>query len=71
MNAKYFDYQNYIDAVIRVGSDFQVELPNFKNESSPTVLNEPDRGVALWYPIDESLYDELFNFLKLATDEHG
>ncbi|CAL8088018.1 unnamed protein product [Calicophoron daubneyi] len=59
------------DAVIRVGSEFQVDLPPFKGEPPPSILSQPDRGVALWHPIHETFHEELVKFLSLATTKHG
>ncbi|RTG89923.1 uncharacterized protein DC041_0011708 [Schistosoma bovis] len=60
-----------IDAIIRVGTDFQADLPLFNGEPPPSVLNQPDRGVALWLPIPVSLHNQLEEFLNTATEKYG
>ncbi|KAA3680936.1 uncharacterized protein DEA37_0000921 [Paragonimus westermani] len=58
------------DAVIRIGSDFQADLPGTTGEPSPTILTQADRGVALWRPIHEALHKELEKFLSVAISKH-
>ncbi|CAH8611706.1 unnamed protein product [Heterobilharzia americana] len=59
------------DAVIRVGEEFQVNLPPFKGQPPSSLLNQPDRGVALWRPIPESFRDQLESFLDTAIEKYG
>ncbi|KAF6775728.1 hypothetical protein AHF37_05050 [Paragonimus kellicotti] len=58
------------DAVIRIGSDFQADLPGTIGEPSPSILTQADRGVALWRPIHEALHKELEKFLSVAISNH-
>ncbi|KAF8561233.1 hypothetical protein P879_07630 [Paragonimus westermani] len=58
------------NAVIRIGSDFQADLPGTTGEPSPTILTQADRGVALWRPIHEALHKELEKFLSVAISKH-
>ncbi|TGZ69169.1 hypothetical protein CRM22_003894 [Opisthorchis felineus] len=65
------DQDAFENAVIRVGPEFQVDLPPFKGEPSPHILSQPDRGVALWHPIHETFNRELEKFLSVAISEHS
>ncbi|KAA0190434.1 hypothetical protein FBUS_07047 [Fasciolopsis buskii] len=60
-----------LDAVIRVGTDFQADLPPFQDETKNNVQAESDRGVALWRPISESYSNDLDAFLAIAIERHG
>ncbi|VDO62037.1 unnamed protein product [Schistosoma margrebowiei] len=65
------DQDAFENAIIRVGTDFQADLPLFNGEPPPSVLNQPDRGVALWLPIPVSLHNQLEEFLNTATEKYG
>ncbi|CAI2733508.1 unnamed protein product [Schistosoma spindalis] len=65
------DQDAFENAIIRVGTDFQADLPLFNGEPSPSVFNQPDRGVALWLPIPGSLHNQLEEFLNTATEKYG
>ncbi|CAH8561487.1 unnamed protein product [Schistosoma turkestanicum] len=65
------DQDAFENAIIRVGTDFQADLPLFQGEPPPSLLNQPDRGVALWRPIPESFHDQLEEFLNTATEKYG
>ncbi|CAH8650127.1 unnamed protein product [Schistosoma haematobium] len=65
------DQDAFENAIIRVGTDFQADLPLFNGEPPPSVLNQPDRGVALWLPIPVSFHNQLEEFLNTATEKYG
>ncbi|TPP66487.1 REST corepressor 3 [Fasciola gigantica] len=65
------DQDAFENAVIRVGIDFQVDLPPFQGEPTLNIQNEPDRGVALWRPISEAFSNDLASFLTIAIERHG
>uniref|UniRef100_A0A3Q0KGZ1 Putative rest corepressor (Corest) protein n=1 Tax=Schistosoma mansoni TaxID=6183 RepID=A0A3Q0KGZ1_SCHMA len=65
------DQDAFENAIIRVGTDFQADLPPFNGEPPPSVLNQPDRGVALWLPIPGSFHNQLEEFLNTATEKYG
>ncbi|KAH8862779.1 REST corepressor 3 [Schistosoma japonicum] len=64
------DQDAFENAIIRVGTDFQVGLPPFKGETPICLLDQPDRGVALWRPIPEYFHNQLEEFLSTATKKY-
>ncbi|CAH8869249.1 unnamed protein product [Trichobilharzia szidati] len=61
------DQDAFANAVIRVGEDFQVNLPPIKDEPPSNDAEAIHRGILMWRPIPESLNDRLEKFLDTAT----
>ncbi|CAH8851771.1 unnamed protein product [Trichobilharzia szidati] len=66
------DQDSYENAVIRVGENFQVDLPLYEGEPPQSILSsESDHEVVLWRPIAESLNDQLEKFINTAIEKYA
>nr|CAH8851560.1 unnamed protein product [Trichobilharzia regenti] len=66
------DQDSYENAVIRVGGNFQADLPLYEGEPPQSILSsESNHEVVLWRPIDESLKDQLEKFIRTASEEYS
>nr|CAH8869138.1 unnamed protein product [Trichobilharzia regenti] len=65
------DQDPFENAVIRVGDDFQANLPSFRDESPSNHTDPLHRGILMWRPMPENRNERLQKFVDTATENFG